>query len=126
MKKQITACGKLTYTDYDAEYIIPTKTGTTNISQILNKIYNSNKKIINIKVMSGSKTLFNEEGILRKKPDKYGVECYHVNGDCLDLALFDYVGECIDIEIVANAESLEQQGDNTYDTRTYEAKQVAK
>lgn len=124
LNKQITACGRLEYSDY-AQYQIITSNGVTNISEILDKIYYSTNNKIKIKIMNGSKTLYNEEGNLLKKPGDYGIYDYHINGYDLEQVLFDYTGKNIDIEIVADAESL-GQGEVEYGTDTYEARQVAK
>lgn len=122
MKKHIVACGKLDYSDY-AQFEIINYTSATNISKILDKVYYSNNNKINIRIMSGSKTLFNEDGNLLMKKDKHGIYSYHVNGECLELVLFNNVNQFIDIEIVAD---VAEMGEITYGQHTYESKQCAK
>jgi len=123
-KKQIIACGKLNYSCF-AEYEIINSAGAINISEILDHIYYSNNNKINIKVMNGCKTLYHEEGNLLRKRGENDIYDYHINGANLELVLFNNCDKFVDIEIVADTESLDMRGD-TYGTETYEAKQVAK
>jgi hypothetical protein len=109
-----TFSGRLTY-NLMADYELVSPTGCTNLSQLLNKVYSSNSKYIEIKIMNGCKLLFDEQGNLIKKNDKFGVESYFINGDCLDEKLFFNTDKDIDVEIYAD--DLAGNGDmDTYDT----------
>ena len=101
MKKQITACGRLNYSDY-AQYQIITSIGATNISEILDKVYYSTNNKMKIKIMNGSKILYNEEGNLLKKSGDFGIYDYHINGFNLEQVLFFNCGKQIDIEIIVD------------------------
>lgn len=111
-KQTITYNGSLVYDDL-GNYQLIYPTGSTNISKILNKIYYADKNYIELKIMNGCKTIFNEKGNLYIKPDDYGVYCYHIDGECLESVLFFNTDKDLDIEIYA--EALDTQGDVKYD-----------
>lgn len=100
--KQITFCGKLVYSDLGRYIVVSPNTDTLNISEILDTIYFSDNNKMNIKIMSGSKTLYNEQGNLLKKRGQYGIFDYHINGCNLEDVLFANCGMNVDVEIVAD------------------------
>jgi hypothetical protein len=87
-----------------AEYEIHFSNGYINISNILNRVYNSNNNYIEIKIMNCCKLIYNEKGNLLKRKDNNGILSYHINGCNLDLAMFNNVDEDLEITIYAEAE----------------------
>jgi len=114
----------------NAEYelLSPISKPTINMTKLLFEICYSYNNYINIKVMKGCKTLFEEEGRLLKLNDKNGLLSYHINSEDLESVLFFNTDEYLDIEInsgylddkdkieLENSES--RQGDYTIDVRT--------
>lgn len=115
-KKLHTYNGKLIYNPI-AEYELVYPGGMVNISSLLSKVYYSpiNNKI-HIKIMNGSKTLFNEEGYLLMKKDMDDIYSFHVNGNNLELVLFENTDKYIDVEIFA--EALDTERTQKHETRT--------
>lgn len=108
--------GKLIYNS-EAKYELHFSNGYTNISNILDNIFNFNNKYIEIKIMNCCKLIFEEKGNLMKyKSYDFGIIDYHINGNCLGNVLFNNTGESL--EIIIFAEGFQYQGDRyVYDTK---------
>ena len=91
--------GQLIYND-DAEYEIHNETGIINLSALLEGIYNSKEKQVQIKICKGSSILFDEDGGLRKKVDEHGLLSYHICGVNLELTLFNNTDEVLEFTII--------------------------
>jgi len=104
--------GKLFY-NQDAEYEIKFRNGYFNFSGFLNRVYLSDNKFVNIKIMNGCKLMFEEEGFLYCAKNKCGFESYHVAGVDLDGVLFNLVDEDIEIFMYANAFEGDSNGTTT-------------
>lgn len=85
--------GELIYNE-SGEYII----NNFNLSSLFSRIYYATiSNYLNIKIMQGCKTLFNEDGNLYKKKDDDGIYSYHLCGNNVELQLFNLVGQTIEI-----------------------------
>jgi hypothetical protein len=103
MSKQVhTYTGKLIYDDFGLYQLILSPTNIVNISSLLDLIYHTDS-YLELKIMSGSKTLFNEQGSLIIKKDTEGIFGYHINGENLDKVLFYNTNNQLDIEIYSKA-----------------------
>lgn len=108
-KNTVTYSGKLLYND-EAQYGLQFPSGLVNISEILDKVCNSSKKYIEVKIMNCCKLIFAEQGnLLKYKSYDTGVVDYHINGNCLGDVLFFNTGELLDVTIYADA--LNRTGD---------------
>lgn len=102
-KNTMTYSGRLVY-NQDANYELTSPTDTINISEILDKVCNSSKKYIEVKIMNCCKLIFAEQGnLLKYKSYDTGVVDYHINGNCLGDVLFFNTGELLDVTIYADA-----------------------
>ena len=108
--------GKLIYDD-QGDYILQldTEWGVFNISKILRFVYYHPKNnSMSVKIMKGTKTLFNEQGnLLLKKIIEPKLVSYHINGNDLETILFFNVGECLEVTIDAPAFKGENYGTKT-------------
>lgn len=101
-KKVYTYTGKLVYDDFGLYQLLISPTNMINLSSLLDLVYHADS-YIELKIMNGSKTLFNEQGSLVIKKDNSGIFGYHINGENLESALFFNVGNQLDIEIYSKA-----------------------
>lgn len=114
-KQTITYSGRLIYNIY-AEYQLLSPTVAIDLSELLSKVYYAeDSNYIELKIMNAKKIVFNEQGTLLLKKDNDGIYGYHINGENLELALFDSVDKDLFVEIYADA--LQELGD-TYGTET--------
>ena len=88
-KQGNTYSGRLVYDD-DANYIIYSDDGGVfNLSNALSTIYyHPENNHICIKVMNGSRVLFDEDGVLYKKAIGKHFYSYHVSSEDLETVLF--------------------------------------
>lgn len=91
---KIDLYGKLKMND-DGEYIID----RINLTKVLEKIYYSKRPFLSITVESETRTLFKFKGELYFDKDDYGIWCWHVDGECLESALFNHTEEVLYIII---------------------------
>ena len=128
MKKTIILSGNLKYADIEdhdnaTEYEIHSLTDIINLSNILEQIFNSENKYIEIKIMNCCKLIYEEKGNLMKyKSYDSNIIDYHINGNCLGDVLFNNTDSNLEITIFAPSLPLREGiGDCNYDT-----KQIAK
>ena len=106
---------EMDYFTYDSS-----KPESKSISQLLNEIYDKSKtKEIDLSIRyhrsnSGEYHKITKYGILNRKTDMYGVECYFINNYPLELELDQLTGEYVEIFI---EDFLEMHGEYTYEKR---------
>ncbi len=101
---KIDLYGKLKMND-SGEYIID----RINLTKVLEKIYYSKSPFLSITVELEARTLFRSKGELYFDKDNYGVWCWHVNGECLETALFNHTEEVVDIIIDTDVKAEDAQ-----------------
>ena len=95
--------GKLIYND-NAEYEVLHHIGKTNISKILNKIYQADDNYIEFRIIDGCKIVFAESGRLKRNINiENGLEGYFIDVYDLESALFNNTGQYLEIAIFYNA-----------------------
>ena len=78
--------------------------GETNLSSLLDTVYchpEDNK--MNIKILDGCKTLFQEDSILYIRKSECGIYDYYISGNNLTDLLFHSTGKTLEIIIRAEA-----------------------
>ena len=123
MKQNYIFEGKLEYNE-DAKYEIQSSKGYVyNITKLLDEVYHANNNYIEFKIMDGCKTIFTEQGKLKRYVNiDNGLEGYFIDVYDLESALFDNCGRLVEIAIVTNIDALaDEQGDIVYGQ-----KQIAK
>ncbi|MCE5220103.1 MAG: hypothetical protein LLF98_02250 [Clostridium sp.] len=91
--------GKLDMND-DGEFIIHTEAGTTNISKILNDIFDSQlRPLVYVRVAKCGNLLFEEDGRLTIAMDEQRVESFYICGLNLSKLLFYETNEVLEITV---------------------------
>lgn len=73
-----------------------------NLSNMLKKVYyHPTNNYINIKIMNGSRLLFNEDGNLHYKPIGKHFYSLHVDGEDLETILFESTDKDLEVKIYA-------------------------
>lgn len=105
--------GKLIYNE-NGEYEIHSDNEIINISNRLNKIYYHPKSnLAKVRVESDKRLLFSEIGNVYYDKNDCDIYSLHINGECLEDALFNAVDENVEIIIVDGLEDVENDTKET-------------
>lgn len=99
----IEVVGKLVYND-DGKYELHMADGILCLSDILAEAYYSAaSNHINLQIMDRDKILFQENDIIYRKPNQYGVYSYFIAGNDLETVLFDNTDKIVEVKVSAEA-----------------------
>ncbi len=99
----IDLTGKLVYND-DGKYELHTAEGIFCLTDILTEAYYSDvSNRVNLRIMEGSKILFQEDSNIYRKTNDYGIYSYYITGSDLETKLFDNTDKTVEVKLFAEA-----------------------
>jgi len=99
----ITVIGKLVYNE-EGKYDVEMLNEVFCLSDVLAEAYYSAaSNHINLQIMDRDKILFQENDIIYRKPNQYGVYSYFIAGNDLETVLFDNTDKIVEVKVSAEA-----------------------